>query len=151
MAYVVNSSSVNNNSTFTPSKFWANTGIAVCTREGAVVEFFKDASKGRPLDEDINSFSKVSSAPSEGSSETGRLLKASKALRKAILEKVSTLKPGESFTRPGMMLPSSFAELYGITLEENQILCEAIQYRHVDDSPKEEATPKSLNEILGLQ
>lgn len=150
MAYVVNSSSVNNNSTFTPSKFWANTGIAVCTREGAVVEFFKDASKGRPLDEDINSFAKVSSAPSEGSSETGRLLKASKALRKAVLEKVSTLKPGECFTRPGMMLPSSFAELYGITLEENQILCEAIQYRHVDDSPKEEATPKSLNEILGL-
>ena len=149
MAYVVNSS-VNNNSTFTPSKFWANTGIAVCTREGKVIEFYKDGSKGRPLDEDLTSFSKVSSAPSEGSSETGKLLKASKALRKAVLEKVSTLKPGETFTRPGMCLPSSFAELYGITLEDNQILCEAVQYRHVDDTPKEETTPKTLNEILGL-
>ena len=149
MAYVVNSSSVNNNSTFTPSKYWANTGIAICTREGKVVEFYKDSSKGRPLDEDINSFTKVSSAPSEGS-DTGRLLKASKALRKAVLEKVSTLKPGETFTRPGMCLPNSFAELYGITLEADQILCESVQYRHIDDTPKEEATPKSLNEILGL-
>ena len=149
MAYVVNSSSSVNNSTFTPAKFWANTGIAVCTREGKVIEFYKDGSKGRPLDEDVTSFSKVSSAPSEGS-DTGRLLKASKSLRKAVLEKVSTLKPGETFTRPGMCLPSSFAELYGITLEDNQILCEAVQYRHVDDTPREEATPKSLNEILGL-
>ena len=147
MAYVVSSSSVN--STFTPSKFWANTGLAVCTREGKVVDFYKDGSKGRPLDEDLTAFSKMSSAPSEGS-DTGRLLKASKALRKAVLEKVSTLKPGEVFTRPGMVLPSSFAELYGITLEDNQILCEAVQYRHVDDSPREEATPKTLNEILGL-
>ena len=148
MAYVVSSSSVNN-STFTPSKFWANTGLAVCTREGKVVEFYKDGSKGRPLDEDLTSFSKVSSAPSEGS-ETGRLLKASTAFRKAVLEKVSTLKPGEVFTRPGMCLPNSFAELYGISLENDQILCEAVQYRHVDDSPREEATPKTLNEILGL-
>lgn len=148
MAYVVNSSSVNN-STFAPSKFWANTGLAIVTREGKVVEFFKDGSKGRPLDEDLASFSKISSAPSEGS-DTGRLLKASKALRKAVLEKVSTLKPGNTFTRPGMALPSSFAELYGINLESDQILCEAIIYRHVDDSPKEEATPKTLNEILGL-
>lgn len=148
MAYVVNSSSVNN-STFTPSKFWANTGLAIVTREGKVVEFYKDGSKGRPLDEDLTSFSKVSSAPSEGS-DTGRLLKASKALRKAVLEKVSTLKPGKVFTRPGMALPNSFAELYGITLEADQILCEAVQYRHVDDTPKEEATPKTLNEILGL-
>ena len=147
MAYVV-SSSVNNNS-FVPSKFWANTGLAIVTREGKVVEFYKDGSKGRPLDDDLTSFSKVSSAPSEGS-DTGRLLKASKALRKAVLEKVSTLKPGEVFTRPGMCLPSSFAELYGINLEDNQILCEAVQYRHVDDSPREEATPKTLNEILGL-
>ena len=149
MAYVVNSSS-SATSTFTPSKFWANTGIAVCSREGKVIEFFKDASKGRPLDEDISSFAKVSATPSEGSSETGRLLKASKALRKAVLEKVATLKPGESFTRPGMCLPSSFANLYGITLEDNQILCEATQYRHVDDTPKEEATSDTLNEILGL-
>ena len=149
MAYVVSSSSSVNNSTFTPSKFWANTGLAIVTREGKVVEFYKDGSKGRPLDEDLTSFSKVSSAPSEGS-DTGRLLKASKALRKAVLEKVSTLKPGEVFTRPGTVLPSSFAELYGIVLEDNQILCEATQYRHVDDSPKEEATPKTLNEILGL-
>ena len=148
MAYVVSSSSVNN-STFTPSKFWANTGLAIVTREGKVVEFYKDGSKGRPLDEDLTSFSKVSSAPSEGS-DTGRLLKASKALRKAVLEKVSTLKPGEVFTRPGMCLPTSFASLYGISLEDNQILCEATQYRHVDDSPKEETTPKTLNEILGL-
>ena len=148
MAYVANSSSVNNNS-FVPSKFWANTGLAIVTREGKVVEFYKDGSKGRPLDEDLTSFSKVSSAPSEGS-DTGRLLKASKALRKAVLEKVSTLKPGEVFTRPGMCLPSSFAELYGITLEADQILCEAVQYRHIDDTPREEATPKTLNEILGL-
>ena len=148
MAYVVNSSS-SATSTFTPSKFWANTGIAVCTREGKVIEFYKDGSKGRPLDEDLTSFAKVSSAPSEGS-DTGRLLKASKALRKAVLEKVSTLKPGEVFTRPGMCLPSSFAALYGITLEDNQILCEATQYRHVDDTPKEEATSDTLNEILGL-
>ena len=63
---------------------------------------------------------------------------------------VSTLKPGETFTRPGMCLPNSFAELYGINLEADQIICEAVQYRHVDDSPKEEATPKTLNEILGL-
>ena len=49
-----------------------------------------------------------------------------------------------------MCLPASFAELYGITLEDNQILCEAVQYRHLDDTPREEATPKSLNEILGL-
>ena len=148
MAYVVSSSS-SVNSTFTPSKFWANTGIAVCTREGKVIEFYKDGSKGRPLDEDLTSFAKVSSAPSEGS-DTGRLLKASKALRKAVLEKVSTLKPGETFTRPGMCLPSSFAELYGISLENDQILCEAVQYRHVDASPREEATPKTQNEILGL-
>ena len=148
MAYVANSTA-SATSTFTPSKFWANTGIAVCTREGKVIEFYKDGSKGRPLDEDLTSFSKVSSAPSEGS-ETGRLLKASKALRKAVLEKVSTLKPGEVFTRPGMCLPSSFAALYGITLEDNQILCEATQYRHVDDTPKEEATSDTLNEILGL-
>ena len=149
MAYVVNSSSVNNNNSFVPSKFWANTGLAIVTREGKVVEFYKDGSKGRPLDEDLTSFSKVSSAPSEGS-DTGKLLKASKALRKAVLEKVSTLKPGEVFTRPGMCLPSSFAELYGITLEGNQILCEAVQYRRIDDTPREEATPKTLNEILGL-
>ena len=148
MAYVVNSSSVNN-STFTPAKFWANTGLAIVTREGKVIEFYKDGSKGRPLDEDLSSFAKVSSAPSEGS-DTGRLLKASKSLRKAVLEKVSTLKPGEVFTRPGMCLPASFAELYGISLEADQMLCEAIQYRHLDDTPREEATPKSLNEILGL-
>ena len=148
MAYV-NNSNVSSTSTFTPSKYWANTGLAIVTREGKVVEFYKDGSKGRPLDEDLTYYSKVSSAPSEGS-DTGRLLKASKALRKAVLEKVSTLKPGEVFTRPGMCLPSSFAELYGITLENDQILCEAVQYRHVDDTPKEEATPKTLNEILGL-
>ena len=149
MAYVVSSSSSVNNSTFTPSKFWANTGIAVCTHEGKVIEFYKDGSKGRPLDEDLTSFAKVSSAPSQGS-DTGRLLRAYKALRKSVLEKVSTLIPGEVFTRAGMCLPSSFANLYRINLEDNRILCEATQYRHVDDTPKEEATSDTLNEILGL-